>query len=252
MTQTLLIISSASSFPYSVMHSVITPAILYWGTPVVMVTTENEDGTANIAPMSAAWWLGHRCVLGLAAVSQTTINLLHTKQCVLNLPSDNMGPYINAIARTTGTPVVPALKQVLGYEHCKDKFARSGLTRQPSDLVRPPRIAECPVQMEAEVMGTTELMQEDPDRAGAFLAIEVKVVRTHVLNELRLPGHSNRIDPDRWRPMIMSFQEMYGLAPRKTASKLAAINEEKYRGLTQSAPVASADILDDVEPEKRE
>ncbi|KAK7926625.1 hypothetical protein PG985_003623 [Apiospora marii] len=217
------------------MHSVITPAIMYWGTPVVMVTTENEDGTANIAPMSS-----------------TTNNLLRTKQCVLNLPSDSMGPYINAMAKTTGTPVVPPLKQALGYEHCKDKFARSGLTRQPSDLVRPPRIAECPVQMEAEVMGTTELMQDDPDRAGVILAIEVKVVRTHVLNELRLPGHSNRIDPDRWRPMIMSFQELYGLAPKKTSSKLASIDEEKYRGLTQSDPVAPADILDDVETTERE
>ncbi|KAK8033802.1 hypothetical protein PG991_003200 [Apiospora marii] len=208
---------------------------MYWGTPVVMVTTENEDGTANIAPMSS-----------------TTNNLLRTKQCVLNLPSDSMGPYINAMAKTTGTPVVPPLKQALGYEHCKDKFARSGLTRQPSDLVRPPRIAECPVQMEAEVMGTTELMQDDPDRAGVILAIEVKVVRTHVLNELRLPGHSNRIDPDRWRPMIMSFQELYGLAPKKTSSKLASIDEEKYRGLTQSDPVAPADILDDVETTERE
>ncbi|KAK8081075.1 hypothetical protein PG997_008893 [Apiospora hydei] len=216
------------------MHSVITPAIMYWGTPVVLITTENDDGTANIAPISSAWWLGHRCVLGLAAASQTTINLLRTKQCVLNLPSDDMGSYINAIAKTTGSPVIPPVKQALGYEHCKDKFTRSGLTPHPSDLVQPPRIAECPVQMEAELAGTTELMQDMPDRKGFILAIEVKVIRTHVQDELRLPGHSNRIDPDRWRPMIMSFQELYGLAPKKTVSTLASIDEEKYRPLTVS------------------
>lgn len=229
------------------MHSVITPAIMYWSTPVVLVTTENEDGTANVAPTSSACWLGHQCVLGMAAYSQTTINLLRTKQCVLNLPSDSMGSYINTIAKTTGTPAVPPLKQALGYEYCKDKFARSGLTLQPSGVVRPPRITECPVQMEAELMGTTKLMQDDPDRAGFILAIEVKVVRTHVQDELRLPGHSNRIDPDGWRPMIMSFQELYGLAPKKTASTLASIDKEKYRGLTQTDPVASADVLDGVE-----
>jgi len=217
---------------------------MYWGTPVVLITTENEDGTANIGPMSSAWWLGHRCVLGLATVSQTTINLLRTKQCVLNLPSEDMGPYINAIAKTTGTSVIPAAKQILGYKYCKDKFGRSGLTPHPSDLVRPPRITECPVQMEAELVIGTELMQDVPDLKGFLLAIEVKVVRTHVRNDLRLAGHANRIDPDCWRPMIMSFQELYGLAPKKTASTLASIDEERYRALTGSDMVKQGGVMD--------
>lgn len=226
-------------------HSIITPAIMYWGTPVVLITTENEDGTANIGPISSAWWLGHRCVLGLASVSQTTINLLRNKQCVLNLPSDDMGQYINSIAKTTGTPMMPPMKQTLGYEYCKDKFKRSGLTRQPSDLVRPPRIAECPVQMEAELINSVELMHDLPDRKGALLAIEVKILRTHVRDDLRLVGHANRIDPDRWRPLIMSFQELYGLAPKKsTESKLATIDEEKYRLLTRSDVVKQGGDMD--------
>ncbi|KAH8812654.1 hypothetical protein F5884DRAFT_878503 [Xylogone sp. PMI_703] len=229
------------------MHSIITPAIQYWGTLVILITTENEDGTSNIGPMSSAWWLGHRCVLGLAAVSQTTINLLRTKQCVLNLPSDDMGSYVNAIARTTGTPEVPLLKQALGYEHCKDKFGRAGLTQQPSTLVRPPRIAECPVQMEAELINTLELMQDLPDRQGFLLALEVKILRTHIQEDLRMHGHPNRIDPDNWRPMIMSFQELYGLAPRKVApSKLALIDEENYRPLTRSDVVKQGGDMDNV------
>ena len=81
----------------------ISPPIFYWGTPVVLITTENEDGTSNIAPMSSAWWLGNRCMLGLGAISQTTINLIRTKQCVLNLASDNMAGAVNALAKTTGS-----------------------------------------------------------------------------------------------------------------------------------------------------
>ncbi|KAK8108222.1 FMN-binding split barrel [Apiospora kogelbergensis] len=199
------------------MHSVINPAIYYWGTPVVLITTENEDGTTNIAPMSSAWWLGDRCVLGLASQSHTPMNLLRTKQCVLNLPSDDMGAYVNAIAKTTGSPVLSPKKQTLGYELCRDKFGRAGLTPQPSDLVRPPRIAECPVQMEVEL-----------------------VLRTHIQDDLRLPGHSNRVNADLWRPMIMSFQHLYGLAPKTVDSKLASIDEEKYRTLTGTA-LAEAD-----------
>ena len=30
------------------------PAILYFGTPVVLISTVNEDGTSNLAPMSSA------------------------------------------------------------------------------------------------------------------------------------------------------------------------------------------------------
>lgn len=232
-------------------HSIITPAIMYWGTPVVLITTENEEGTANIGPISSAWWLGHRCVLGLASVSQTTINLMRTKQCVLNLPSDDMGHYINPIAKTTGTPDIPPVKQMLGYEYCKDKFARSGLTPRASDLVRPPRIAECPVQMEAEVMGSTELMSDLPDRKGVLLALEMKILRTHVRKDLRLAGHANRVDPDRWRPLIMSFQQFYGLTPQKSVeSNVATIEEEKYRMLTRSDVVSQGGDMDRVDSEE--
>jgi hypothetical protein len=36
----------------------------------------------NLAPMSSAWWLGYRCVLGLANGSRTTQNLQRTGECV--------------------------------------------------------------------------------------------------------------------------------------------------------------------------
>ena len=52
------------------MHSIIDPAILYFGTPVVLVSSINPDGTPNLAPMSSAWWLGRSCMLGFGARSQ--------------------------------------------------------------------------------------------------------------------------------------------------------------------------------------
>ena len=211
------------------MHSLVSPAILYWGSTVVLISTENEDGTMNIAPMSSAWWIGQRCMLGLAAQSQTTINILRTKQCVLNLPSDTMGDQVNALARTTGTETVPLGKQARGYYYVKDKFGLAGLSPQPSDVVRPSRIEECPVQMEAELAESHEMMKDLTVR-GVILALEVKIIRIHAEDSIRLVGHKDRIDADKWRPMVMSFQDLYGLAPRKIIpSKLAEINEELYR-----------------------
>jgi hypothetical protein len=44
-----------------------------------------------------------------------------------------------------------------------------------------------------------------------------------------VPGEPDRIDPDRWRPLIMSFQQFYGLTPRLQKSTLATIPESAYR-----------------------
>ncbi|KAF2787554.1 hypothetical protein K505DRAFT_257456 [Melanomma pulvis-pyrius CBS 109.77] len=215
------------------MHSVISPAVLYWGTPVVLVTTENEDGTYNISPMSSAWWFAHRCMLGQLAMSQTTQNMLRTKKCVLNLPSQDMASHINLLARTTSTDPVPEFKASLGYTYVKDKFGHAKLTPQKSDLVGPPRIRECPVQMEAEVVEWHEMMADLPDRKGLMLSIEVKILRVHVLDELRLEGHENRIDTDKWHPLFMVFSEYYGRNEKKLEeSDLAKIDEENYRGVT--------------------
>ena len=53
------------------MHTVIEPAILYFGTPVALISTCNEDGSSNLAPMSSLWWLGRSCMLGFGAHSHT-------------------------------------------------------------------------------------------------------------------------------------------------------------------------------------
>lgn len=219
---------------------IISPAIFYWGTPVVLITTENEDGTFNIAPMSSAWWLGNRCLLGLGAISQTTVNLRRTKQCVLNLASDDMVDAVNSLAKTTGTKAVATaspeegylyFKRMNGYKYVHNKFKHARLSPLPSDLIRPARIAECPVQMETELKAVHEMMQDVDGKT--LLALEVKVLRTHIHGNIRMQGHANRIDPDKWRPLIMSFQEFYGLGPRKIEhSVLAEIGEEEYRSMS--------------------
>lgn len=83
-------------------YVVIEPNILYLGTPVVLVSTFNENGTHNFAPISPVFWLGWRGMPGIVCASQTTRNLLCTGECVLNLPSITEAGAIDRIARTTG------------------------------------------------------------------------------------------------------------------------------------------------------
>ena len=211
------------------MHKTIEPSILYFGTPVVLVSTVNEDGTYNLAPMSSAFWLGWRCMLGFAALSKTPQNMVRTGECVLNLPSVNEVAAVNRLALTTGSRPVPEFKQRKGYRHEPDKFGIAGMTPVPSETVAAPRVRECPVQLEAVVEATHLLAEDDPSQRGFIMCIEVRIRRVHVEETILMTGEFNRIDPDKWRPLIMSFQNFYGLGPKLHASTLAKIPESMYR-----------------------
>ncbi|MBU9616332.1 flavin reductase family protein [Burkholderia multivorans] len=211
-------------------HRVTEPNILYFGTPVVLISTLNADGTANLAPMSSAFWLGWRGVLGLANSSQTAHNLLRTRECVLNLPSPAQAHAVDRIARTTGTYPVPESKHAKGYVYEADKFGTAGLTETASHTVAPPRALECPVHLEAVVVATHGIGDDAPDLRGRIGLFEVRVQRVHVHPDLLVDGEPDRIDPDKWSPLIMNFQKFYGLGAQQVhPSRLAEIPERAYR-----------------------
>lgn len=212
------------------MHRTCEPAILYFGTPVVLISTVNEDGSYNLAPMSSAWWLGWRCLLGLAASSQTPQNMLRTRECVLNLPSVDQVAAVNRLAKTTGTETVPAAKLHRGYRFVRDKFGLAGVTPDPAEIVAAPRVRECPVQLEATVEAFYPLAENDPVWHSRQIAFEVRIRRAHIDDSILVDGEYDRIDPDKWRPLIMSFQKFYGLTPDQLhPSTLAEIPEALYR-----------------------
>ncbi|MFF0312238.1 flavin reductase family protein [Streptosporangium sp. NPDC004379] len=198
------------------MHKPLDLKVMYFGTPVVLIGSRNEDGTANLAPMSSAWWLGECCMLGLGNSAQTTANLLRERECVLNLPSSAMVDAVDRLALTTGTRTVPPHKVRQGYRYEPDKFAVAGLTEQQADLVRAPRVAECPVQLECRVIGVHPFGVPEP-HATAF---QVEVVRVHVEEELIIPG-TDHIDPIGWDPLIMKFCEFFGGGDNVHPSRLA-------------------------------
>lgn len=220
-------------------HVVSETPILYLGTPVVMISTCNEDSSVNLAPMSSAFWLGWRALLGLDASSKTSENLLRTGECVLNLPSADGVAGVDRLARLTGTNPVPRHKAQRGYSYEKHKFAAAGLSEAASQTVAPPRVLECPVQLEAVVASVHGLMEDDLERRGTILAFELRVQRVHAHPTILMNGDPNRIDPDKWRPLIMSFQRFYGLTSAQIhPSKLGQIPESAYR----SSDVARARV----------
>jgi flavin reductase (DIM6/NTAB) family NADH-FMN oxidoreductase RutF len=112
---------------------------------------------------------------------------------------------VERLAPLTGRIDVPARKRgIFRYE--KDKFAAAGLHPVPSDLVRPPRVAECPLQLEARAARVR------PGVCGDFLLIEAEVLKVHADPRLVVPG-TQHVDPGAWSPLIYNFRHYFGLGP---------------------------------------
>ena len=209
------------------MHKTIEPTILYFGTPVALISTVNEDGTPNIAPMSSAWWLGWSCMLGLGSMGKTSENLIRTRECVINLPSQDQVAHVDRLALTTGKNPVPEKKQSWGYRYEPDKFGTGELTPIPSLDVKPPRIWECPVQMEGVVHDWRSFGKNVS--ANAF---EVHISRLHVDESLlEDAGARPHIDAEKWRPLIMSFCRFFGVGEEVHPSRLA---ESKFMSFVRT------------------
>ena len=224
------------------MHHELNPAILYFGTPVVLVSSHNEDGSANLAPISSAWWLGYNAMLGFGKRSKTPQNILRTGELVLNLPSVDLVHAVDRLARTTGSDPVPPHKVAMGYRHERDKFAVAGLTPVPSVEVGPPRVLECPVQLEARLAGVHPIADHIEADREKLVALEVTILRVHIHESIRMAGHEQRIDPDRWRPLIMSFGQFYGLGDRLRHSTLAEIPESIYLPASRREPAGETGL----------
>ncbi|MGY0036012.1 flavin reductase [Pedobacter sp. NJ-S-72] len=101
--------------------STIQPKILYFGTPVALITTIDKDGKPNIGPISSVWALGYNLLLGLGCDSKTYQNIIENKECVVNLPSADLYQNIEKISNLTGLNPVPESKRGQ-YRYEADKF----------------------------------------------------------------------------------------------------------------------------------
>ena len=195
--------TAISDRPTATRHVVIEPTILYFGTPVVLLSTENDDGSTNLAPLSSAWALGQVVVLGLGPGGQSAHNLLARPELVINLPEARQWPAVESLAPLTGRNPVPDEKRHR-FRYEPDKFAAAGLRPQPSLRVRPPRVAECPLQLEA----VAERIQRNAD--DEFLIVEARVLTVHADPRVVVSG-THHVDPATWHPLIYSFRHYFGL-----------------------------------------
>lgn len=190
----------------------ITPEILYFGTPVSVVSSLNADGTTNLAAISSFWALGDRLMIGLTRFGQTWANLERCPECVLNMPSPQEWQYVEKLGHTTGRPELTDYHRNAGITFVEDKFAVSGFTPLPSERIAPLRAAECPVQIEANVLAMHPASDDAP-----FTYVEVRKLLVHAQRQVLNPA-ATRFDLESWSPLFYMFRHYYGKGAHLGAS----------------------------------
>lgn len=152
--------------------------------PIAFVSTIDADGTPNVAPYSffnafssnppIVVFSSNRKVRG-NTTKDTLKNVEEMGECVINIVNYNM-VYQMSLASVE-------------YPADVSEFAKSGLTPIPSDIVKPFRVQESPVQMECKVKEIIKLGEE----GGAGNLILCEVVRIHIHEEIL--SEKGRIDP---------------------------------------------------------
>ncbi|GAA1700953.1 flavin reductase family protein [Kribbella yunnanensis] len=196
------------------MKRTVEPKVLYFGTPVVLVSTRNPDGSTNLAPMSSAWWLGYYAMLGMGTSSQTVKNLVDRPEVVLNLVDPAMVAALDRIALLTGSEEMSDSKRARGYRFEPDKFAAAGLTRTAGAVTGLDMVEESPITLE----GRIEAIHPIGGPSEHLCALSMKVEQVQVRDDL-LMSNDRYIDPLRWDPLIMKFTEYFaGGAPAYESS----------------------------------
>ena len=180
------------------------PNMFYYGFPVVLLSTMDDKGRVNITPITCTFTLGTNAVIALVKLNQAYENIKAVPEAVFNLPTSQMWEQVEAIAPYTAKDPVPAQKAAK-YTHTDDKFALGGFTPVASEKVRPPRIAQCPIQAEAKVVNII-------DRNG-YVLVELEFVQVHAEDNLVMDG--DKIDPLNWDPLIYNFKHYYSIGEHK-------------------------------------
>jgi len=155
--------------------------------PIALVSTVAPDGTANLSPFSFFNAFGANPPTVAFSASRrvrdnttkdTLNNLVATGECVIQAVTYAMVHQVS-LASTE-------------YPPGTDEFKKSGLTPEPSDLVKPPRVKESPFQMECRLQQLIEL----GGRAGSGNLAICEVLRLHIAEDIIENGiiHPDRID----------------------------------------------------------
>jgi flavin reductase (DIM6/NTAB) family NADH-FMN oxidoreductase RutF len=157
-------------------HELLVGAIL--PRPIAWVSTIGRDGVYNVAPFSFFSGMSSKpAIVGFGVGSKrdggkkdTLANIEFSKDFVINVATEAMAEAMN---QTCGE-----------YPSHVDEFQVANLTPLKCDLVKPPRVAESPVNMECRLLQVLEF--GEAPHVNAFIIGEV--LRVHIKEDVWIDG----------------------------------------------------------------
>ncbi|MFC7357851.1 flavin reductase family protein [Jejudonia soesokkakensis] len=152
--------------------------------PICFASTVNANGQVNLSPYSFFNVFSAKPPIMIFSPARrvrdnttkhTLENVVDTKEVVINIVSHSMVQQMSLSSTE--------------YAKGVNEFTKAGFTETPSDLIKPPRVAEAPVQFECKVKDVIALGTE----GGAGNLVICEVVKLHI-NQAILDAE-DKIDP---------------------------------------------------------
>ncbi len=158
--------------------------------PIGWLTTMSREGIVNLAPYSFFNAVADDPHMVMFASNgresygpkDTLRNIEETGEFVYNVATWDLREKMNR----TSAPVAPDV----------DEMALAGLTPVPSEIVKPPRVAESPIHLECVYHQTIELPSNDPDARNAICL--GRVVGIHISEDVLTDG---LVDLKKFKPI---------------------------------------------------
>ncbi len=172
-------------FKHSPFKSCVVPRPIGW------ISTLSADGVANLAPFSQFQNITYDPPIVMFSANQrttaqrkdTVINVEATGEFVWNMATYDLREAVNVSSREFPSEV--------------DEFEAAGLTKAPSLVVKPPRVAASPVHFECRHLQTLRI-PGNGDMGSADIVLG-RVVKIHINDDALTPD--GRLDIPRIKPL---------------------------------------------------
>ncbi len=148
--------------------------------PIGWLTTVSKDGVVNLAPFSFFNGMASNPPVVVAGINgrqphgpkDTLTNCRETGEFVANMATWDLRDAMNLTSASLPAEV--------------DEMALAGLTPAPCNLVKPPRVAESPINLECKVLQFVDLPSDDPESRNT--AVFGHVVGIHISDTVLRDG----------------------------------------------------------------
>lgn len=191
--------------------SCVVPRAIGW------ISTVSKDGIDNLAPFSQFTnlsWDPPYVLLGFnrnasGRIKDTPLNIQETGEFVYNMATYELRDKLNI----TGAHFRPEV----------DEFEKAGLTKVPSNLIKPHRVAESPIHFECTYVQTINLPGNTP---GSGMDVVIgKVVGVHIRDDVIMAD--GKIDIEKIKPLARLGYSDYSCVDRVFEIVSVSVTGEK-------------------------